>query len=447
MLTLSTTSFTFIGAQQSQTITFGSLDAKTYGDSTFALSATADSGLTVSYSSSDTSVATVAGSTVTILKAGVTTFTASQAGNPQYAAATSVQQTLTVGAKSLTGSFTAANKTYDGTTAATVTGRSLTGKVGSDDVSLTGGTATFDTASAGSNKTVTLAGASLSGAAAANYSLGSVSTTTASITAVSLGSGDITITPVGDGSFTASATGVSGFSYSYSGRTASGVATSYGPSSSVPTAPGFYTVTATSTDGNYSGSGSSNYFISGPVAANDAVTKPADNQPFVIEATQVLANDVRITSGGAVSTSGLTVTGVTSGSGNTAELDGDVLFTPSSNSTDTFTYTVSDGSKTATATVTVTTESSAPTFTLAIVKLGTATYSAPNTTVTHDFIGVPNQTYLVEYTTNLNGTWTSAGNQSTGATGSFSVTLTTAGNVASSWNTAMFFRAKVVVNP
>jgi endonuclease YncB( thermonuclease family) len=447
VLTLSTTSFTFIGAQQSQTITFGSLDAKTYGDSTFALSATADSGLTVSYSSSDTSVAPVAGSTVTILKAGVTTFTASQAGNAQYAAATSVQQTLTVGAKSLTGSFTAANKNYDGTTAATVTGRSLTGVLGSDVVSLTGGTATFDTASAGSNKTVTLAGASLSGAAAANYSLGSVSTTTANITAVSLGSGDITITPVGDGSFTASATGVSGFSYSYSGRTASGVATSYGPSSSVPTAPGFYTVTATSTDGNYSGSGSSNYFISGPVAANDAVTKPADNQPFVIEATQVLANDVRITSGGAVSTSGLTVTGVTSGSGNTAELDGDVLFTPSSNSTDTFTYTVSDGSKTATATVTVTTESSAPTFTLAIVKLGTATYSAPNTTVTHDFIGVPNQTYLVEYTTNLNGTWTSAGNQSTGATGSFSVTLTTAGNVASSWNTAMFFRAKVVANP
>ena len=294
---------------------------------------------------------------------------------------------------------------------------------------------------------MTLAGASLSGAAAANYSLGSVSTTTANITAVSLGSGDITITPVGNGSFTASATGVSGFSYSYSGRTASGVATSYGPSSSVPTAPGFYTVTATSTDVNYSGSGSSDYYISGPVAVNDALTKPADNQPFVIEATQVLANDVRITSGGAVSTSGLTVTGVTSGSGNTAELDGDVLFTPSSNSTDTFTYTVSDGSKTATATVTVTTESSAPTFTLAIVKLGTATYSAPNTTVTHDFIGVPNQTYLVEYTTNLNGTWTSAGNQSTGATGSFSVTLTTAGNVASSWNTAMFFRAKVVANP
>jgi len=355
--------------------------------------------------------------------------------------------TANITAQGLTGSFTAANKTYDGTTAATVTGRSLTGKVGSDDVSLTGGTATFDTASAGSNKTVTLAGASLSGAAAANYSLGSVSTTTASITAVSLGSGDITITPVGDGSFTASATGVSGFSYSYSGRTASGVATSYGPSSSVPTAPGFYTVTATSTDGNYSGSGSSDYYISGPVAVNDALTKPADNQPFVIEATQVLSNDVRITSGGAVSTSGLTVTGVTSGSGNTAELDGDVLFTPSSNSTDTFTYTVSDGSKTATATVTVTTESSAPTFTLAIVKLGTATYSAPNTTVTHDFIGVPNQTYLVEYTTNLNGAWTSAGNQSTGATGSFSVTLTTAGNVASSWNTAMFFRAKVVANP
>ena len=65
---------------QPQTITFGSLSSKTYGDSSFALSATASSGLTVSYASSDTSVATVAGSTVTILKAGTATITASQAG-------------------------------------------------------------------------------------------------------------------------------------------------------------------------------------------------------------------------------------------------------------------------------------------------------------------------------------------------------------------------------
>ncbi|NBS50942.1 MAG: hypothetical protein EBS97_10160, partial [Verrucomicrobia bacterium] len=120
--------------QSAQTIAFGSLDAKTYGDSTFALSATANSGLSVSYSSSDTSVATVAGSTVTILKAGSTVITASQAGNAQYAAATSVQQTLTVGAKALTiGAPTlTTTKEYDGTTTAAVTAGALSGVVGSD---------------------------------------------------------------------------------------------------------------------------------------------------------------------------------------------------------------------------------------------------------------------------------------------------------------------------
>jgi len=352
--------------------------------------------------------------------------------------------TGSITAVTLTGSFTASNKTYDGTTTATVTGRSLTGVLGSDDVSLTGGTATFGTASAGSNKTVTLAGASLSGAAVGNYTLSSVSTTTANIGAASLSAGDITITPVGDGSFTASATGVSGFSISYSGRTANGVATSYGPSSSVPTQPGFYTVTATSTDGNISGFGSSNYFIAGPVAVNDAITKPAGNPSLVLTLASLLANDVRITPAGAVATDGLSITGVTNGSGNSAEIDGgDILFTPSGSSPETFTYVLGYGIQTAIGTVTVITESSAPTFTLAIVKLGTAVYSAPNTEVTHDFIGVPNQTYAVEYSTDLTN-WTSAGNRSTGATGSFSLNITKSGDMAADWNAHMFFRASLV---
>jgi len=173
---------TFNIAQGSQTITFGALSAKTYGDSTFSLTATASSGLSVSYASSNTSVATVAGSTVTVVGVGSTTITASQAGNGNYTAAANVTQTLTVGAKSLTGTFTANDKTYDGTTSATVATRAVTGKVGADDVNHTGGTATFANAAVGNGKTVTLAGATLTGAAASKYSLGSVSTTTANIT-------------------------------------------------------------------------------------------------------------------------------------------------------------------------------------------------------------------------------------------------------------------------
>ena len=79
-----------------QTITFGSLPAVTNGTAPLNLAATASSGLEVSYASSDTSVATVSGSTVTILKAGSTIITASQAGGDNYNAAPEVTQTLTV---------------------------------------------------------------------------------------------------------------------------------------------------------------------------------------------------------------------------------------------------------------------------------------------------------------------------------------------------------------
>ena len=82
----------------------------------------------------------------------------------------------------VTPQVTAADKAYDGTTAATITGRTLTGVASGADVSLTGGTATFDTAAVGSGKTVTATGFGLSGADAGKYALTSyTATTTASI--------------------------------------------------------------------------------------------------------------------------------------------------------------------------------------------------------------------------------------------------------------------------
>jgi hypothetical protein len=59
--------------------------------------------------------------------------------------------------------ITANDKPFDGTTAATIATRSLTGVRPGDDVSLTGGTATFDTAAVGTGKTVTASGLSLTG--------------------------------------------------------------------------------------------------------------------------------------------------------------------------------------------------------------------------------------------------------------------------------------------
>ncbi|MDI9396915.1 MAG: YDG domain-containing protein [Candidatus Pacebacteria bacterium] len=79
-----------------QTISFNSLSAVTYGDASFTLTGTSSSGLMVSYTSSNTGVATVSGGTVTIVGAGTTTITASQSGNATYAAAGTVSRNLTI---------------------------------------------------------------------------------------------------------------------------------------------------------------------------------------------------------------------------------------------------------------------------------------------------------------------------------------------------------------
>ena len=85
-------------AKLDQTITFGILVAKMVGDAPFALNATASSLLTVTYTSSNTNVATVSGNTVTIKAAGTTTITASQIGDASYNAAPNVTQVLVVNA-------------------------------------------------------------------------------------------------------------------------------------------------------------------------------------------------------------------------------------------------------------------------------------------------------------------------------------------------------------
>jgi hypothetical protein len=80
-----------------QTITFGAITSKVVGDANFSLTATASSGLAVTYTSSNPAVATLTSAgVVTIVGAGSTVITASQAGNANYNAASSVMQTLTV---------------------------------------------------------------------------------------------------------------------------------------------------------------------------------------------------------------------------------------------------------------------------------------------------------------------------------------------------------------
>jgi uncharacterized protein YjbI with pentapeptide repeats len=118
------------------------------------------------------------GKTVTLTGA---TLTGADAGNYDLTSVSTTTANIT--AFEVTGSFTADNKIYDATDAATVLTRSPGAIFSGDDVTLTGGTATFDDKNAGTGKTVTLSGATLTGADAGNYDLVSVSTTTANITA------------------------------------------------------------------------------------------------------------------------------------------------------------------------------------------------------------------------------------------------------------------------
>jgi len=75
-----------------------------------------------------------------------------------------------------------ADKVYDGTAAATITGATLAGKYGNDAVDFTLGTATFNTKDAGTAKPITVTGSALSGADTANYSFTELSGLTANIT-------------------------------------------------------------------------------------------------------------------------------------------------------------------------------------------------------------------------------------------------------------------------
>jgi hypothetical protein len=100
--------FVFDGVVQplfTQTIAFGPLSNVAYGVSPFTISATANSGLAVSFVSTTSTVCTVTGNTVTIGGVGTCTIVASQTGNADYAAAATVTQSFTVGTRSQTISF------------------------------------------------------------------------------------------------------------------------------------------------------------------------------------------------------------------------------------------------------------------------------------------------------------------------------------------------------
>jgi surface protein len=90
------------GTKTDQTITFGALADLTAGDPDVDPGATASSGLTVTYASDDSGVATIVAGKIHAVAAGTCNITASQAGNITYNPAPDVVQSLNVVRKTIT---------------------------------------------------------------------------------------------------------------------------------------------------------------------------------------------------------------------------------------------------------------------------------------------------------------------------------------------------------
>jgi hypothetical protein len=103
--------------------------------------------------------------------------------------------------------LTAANKVYDGTLAATLSGTAFVNPLGNDTVNLTGsGSGAFANKNVGANKAVNISGFALSGADAANYTLVEPTNVTANITARPLTISATGIDKIYDGSTSAAVT-------------------------------------------------------------------------------------------------------------------------------------------------------------------------------------------------------------------------------------------------
>ncbi|HEY3324713.1 MAG TPA: MBG domain-containing protein, partial [Planctomycetota bacterium] len=319
----------FTVAQAAQTITFGALSGKTYGDTPFTVSATGGaSGNPVTFEVSGP--ATINGNEVTITGAGLVTVTASQAGNANYSAAADVDQ-----------SFIVAQATQ------TITFGTLSGKTYGDapfTVSATGGA---------SGNPVTFAIAS--GPATATGTNGSTITITGAglvtVRASQAGFANYSAAPYVDQSFNVAKASamvtLSGLSQTYDGSAKSATVTTT-PSglavvlkyNDLPTAPkdlGSYPVTATIADANYQGSADGVLIIAAPNSA------PAIDSPPTISPSQPKAGESVAFSTSASDSNNDTLTYTWDFGDNTTGMGAGVSHIYSAAGSYTVTLTVSDG--------------------------------------------------------------------------------------------------------
>ena len=271
-----------------QTITFGALTSRTYGDAAITLGATASSSLPVTYAVIS-GPATVSGSTLTITGAGTVVVQASQAGDGTFSAASTVSQSLTVAKKALTVTAQNATRAYGlANPSFTVT---LSGFISGETLANSGvtGTAGLSTTALTTSSPNTFAITPVVGSlSSANYSFNTFTAGTLTITQASatVTLGNLAQTYTGS-ALAASATTVP------AGLT---VNLAYNPAS--PVNVGTYAVTATVADANYQGSATDTLVI-GKASQQITFAPPPSLGPLKDLASISLA---------AAASSGLTVT-------------------------------------------------------------------------------------------------------------------------------------------
>jgi hypothetical protein len=205
-----------VAGKQNQTITFGALATKTFGDADFTVGATATSGLTVTFAASGN--CTVTGTTVHLTGAGSCTITASQAGDANFNAAPDVAQSFTIAKANQTIAFTStapAAAVYGGTYAVSATG-------GGSGNAVTFGTSTASVCTA-SGGTVSFVGVGTCTVTADQAGNSNYNAATQATQSFSVGKASQTITfnalvakTYGDADFTVSATASSGLAVTFS---------------------------------------------------------------------------------------------------------------------------------------------------------------------------------------------------------------------------------------
>jgi len=230
--------------QAPQTIAFAALPNHTYGDASFTVSATASSGLPVSFAVGATDKCTIAGNTLTITGAGTCTVTASQGGNAGYTAATPVARGFSVAQAPLTITASSAGMTYGGIVPLITP--SYGGLVNGDSAPAT---LPACGATAANSSPVATYPTACTGAADPNYSIGYVTGT------FTVGQAPLTVTATNQQityggtlpSFTASFSGLVGADTSVSEQGK----TSCSSTPATPVNAGNYPITCTTTDPNY----------------------------------------------------------------------------------------------------------------------------------------------------------------------------------------------------